>query len=87
MSEAEYWLDELPRPGEAESVACPKCGCFQWTACPRPYGLELACFRCPTYVGVFTVWSAGATRRLAAGLKGQHPVWQWLPRWIVRLLE
>jgi hypothetical protein len=42
-----------PAPAEAEQrLRCPRCGAGQFTYMIKPYGLELACYRCPTFIGV-----------------------------------
>lgn len=44
----EFWLEDLPR---SSSLACPRCGCVEFTVEFKEYGFEFACFHCPTYIG------------------------------------
>ena len=53
MESAELWLEDIP-PAGAIPITCPRCGCQQFTANRASYGVELACWRCPTYIGVRT---------------------------------
>lgn len=43
-------------PGDTHEdwLACPRCGCTRFTIAGTEYGIELACFRCPTYLGART---------------------------------
>lgn len=39
-------------PGVAEQwLTCPRCGGQQFTMEPKDYGIEFACWTCPTYIG------------------------------------
>lgn len=51
MDIAQYWLTDLP-DGVLGMLRCPRCECMQFTAEGKPYGIELACWKCPTYIGI-----------------------------------
>lgn len=81
----EWWIGQLPKsivPGEIE---CPNCFGIMFTAKEKPYGIELACLKCPTYIGVptsrdqLTVWSGPRHgKRKLAGRAGRFRLLGWL---------
>lgn len=51
---AEVWLDQLPPAAPGTPLVCPTCGGTQFTAEHREHGVTLACWDCPTFVGICT---------------------------------
>lgn len=81
MDIAEYWLDELPAQAGSSFLCCPRCHGAQWSVTPNPYGIELACWRCPTYVGVVIGQQSLLEYAGRADRKRELAWRQWLRRW------
>jgi hypothetical protein len=51
----QLWLDELPPGDVGHDLRCPGCGGVKFTAARAGYGIELACFTCPVFIGLRTI--------------------------------
>ena len=47
----QFWIEDLSlSPGD--DLHCPRCEDIRFTAEAKDYGIELACWACPTYIGI-----------------------------------
>lgn len=51
----QLWLSELPESSASRDLRCPGCGGSKFTVARADYGIELACFTCPTFIGIPTI--------------------------------